>query len=51
MSIEEHQALIQHIELIVARAGTCTNPIDRELHTKTIVYLDELQQLTSKGLK
>jgi len=50
MTISEHQELIRHIENLVVRAGLCDNPVDRELHTKSIEFLDTMQQLTSKEL-
>jgi len=51
MSIKEHQELIQLIEIIVVRAGTCCNSVDQDLYLRTLRYLDKLQQITSKDLK
>ena len=51
MTIKDHQELIQHIQILVVRAGTCDNEIDRELHKKSVEFLDVIQQLTAKELK
>jgi len=50
VTIVDHQDLIKHIEILVARAGTCDNHIDKELHTKSVELLDTMQQLTAKEL-
>jgi len=51
MTIKQHQELIQLIERIVIRAGTCDNAVDHDLYVSTLKQLDRLQQITSKDLK